>query len=231
MASFTELKERVWKCNLDLPKYGLVIYTFGNVSAVDREHGVIAIKPSGVSYELLRPEDIVIVDFENNIVEGRLRPSSDTKTHLVLYKHFPDIGGVTHTHATYSTAWAQAKKPIPILGTTHADHLKTDIPCAGPISAERIKQDYETETGYQIIETFSERPYREIEMVLIPSHGPFTWGATPEKAVYNAVVLEELAKTALLTFIINPDAPALPQALAEKHFFRKHGKDKYYGQD
>jgi L-ribulose-5-phosphate 4-epimerase len=231
MKTFAELKERVWKCNMDLPKHGLVLFTFGNASAIDRGLGVVAIKPSGVPYKTLTPDDIVVVDLDNRIVEGNLRPSSDTKTHLVLYRSFPEIGGITHTHATYSTAWAQARRSIPALGTTHADHLSGAVPCAAQLDPERIKRDYETETGYQIVEAMNGRSCREIEMILLPSHGPYTWGKTPEAAVYNAVVLEELAKTAFLTFMIEPQAPAIDPALAEKHFSRKHGKDKYYGQD
>jgi L-ribulose-5-phosphate 4-epimerase len=230
MNKYTSLKQRVFECNMELPAKGLVIYTFGNVSAIDRKLGVIAIKPSGVPYEDLKPEDIVIVDMENKVVEGNLRPSSDTKTHIVLYKNFPEIGGIVHTHATYSVAWAQAKKAIPILGTTHADHLFTEVPCTEVMNDDMIKGDYETETGNQIIQTFKNYDYKEVPMVLVASHGPFTWGETPEKAVYNSVVLEELAKMALFTLQINPNVDRLKQSIIDKHYFRKHGKNAYYGQ-
>ena len=230
MSIYQELKEIVWKCNMDLPKYGVVIFTFGNVSAVDRDKGTFAIKPSGVRYEDLNPDDIVIVDFDNNVIEGKLRPSSDTKTHSVLYRNFPTIGGICHTHSPYAVAWSQAMKPIPILGTTHADHLASDIRCTEVMSHDMIKGDYEEETGNQIIQTFQNLSYEEIEMVLVACHGPFTWGKTPEKAVYNSVILEELAKMAFWTLQIYPTTPSLKNTLIEKHYLRKHGKDAYYGQ-
>lgn len=230
MNKYDKLKQRVYDRNKELPKHGIVIFTFGNASAVDRNEGVIAIKPSGVSYDVLKPEDIVIVDLEGKIVEGRLNPSSDTKTHLVLYNHFPEIGGVVHTHSTCAVAWAQAAKPIPILGTTHADHLHIDIPCTDFMTQEMIQGDYEVETGNQIIKTFKQISYQEVEMVLVAGHGPFSWGKTPEKAVYNSVVLEELAKMALFTLQINPNVPKLDEALIQKHYQRKHGADAYYGQ-
>ncbi len=230
MNSFKELKEIVWKYNLQLPRYDLVTFTFGNVSAFDRQKGVFAIKPSGVPYDVLKPADMVIVDLENKIVEGSLRPSSDTKTHTVLYSNFPEIGAVCHTHSTYATAWAQAQKSIPVLGTTHADHLAADIPCTQVISEDRINGDYETETGNQILQTLEKLSYSEIEMVLVACHGPFTWGKTAEKAVYNSVILEELAKMAAITLNINPDTPALKKYLINKHYLRKHGKNAYYGQ-
>ena len=230
MGKFDEIKNRVYECNMELPQKGLVVYTFGNASAIDRNEGIIAIKPSGVSYDVLKPEDIVIVDLEGQIVEGSLNPSSDTKTHLVLYNHFPEIGGVAHTHSTYAVAWAQATKSIPILGTTHADHLHLDIPCTDFMTKEMIQGDYEVETGNQILKTFQNIFYKEVEMVLVAGHGPFTWGKTPEKAVYNSVVLEELAKIALLTLQINPDASILDETLIQKHYQRKHGSNAYYGQ-
>lgn len=232
MADYQELKQRTWEANLELPRQGLVLYTFGNVSTIDREQGVIAIKPSGVPYDRLQPGDIVIVDMDNKVVEGKLRPSSDTKTHLVLYKQFSTIGGVVHTHASYSTAWAQAMRAVTILGTTHADHLTMDIPCTEPMNEAQIKGDYEVETGNQIIRLFREQnlDYRAVEMVLVACHGPFTWGSSPEKAVYNSVILEELAKMALLTYQVNPLVPRLSAALIDKHFQRKHGKHAYYGQ-
>ena len=230
MSQYKELKEITWKCNMELPERGLVIYTFGNVSAVDREKGVIAIKPSGVPYKELKPEDIVVVDLENNVVEGKMRPSCDTITHIVLYRNFPEIGGVVHTHSTYATAWAQAAKPVPVLGTTHADHLAAGIPCTGIMTDEMIKGNYEEETGNLILEVFKKLSYKEVEMVLVANHGPFTWGKAPEKAVFNSAMLEELAKMAMFTLQINPDVPALKQRLIDKHYQRKHGKNAYYGQ-
>lgn len=230
--SYKELKEIAWRCNMELWHHKLIIYTFGNASAIDREKSLFAIKPSGIPYEKLKIQDMVIVDLDNKTVEGKLRYSSDTKTHSVLYKNFPDIGGVVHTHSPFSVAWAQAKKPIPVLGTTHADHLTNEIPCTEVMSNEMIKGDYEEETGNQIIQTFNKQKlsYKDIEMVLVASHGPFTWGSTPEKAVYNSVVLEELAKMALYTFQVNPDIKQIKKELIEKHYFRKHGKNSYYGQ-
>ena len=217
---------------MQLNKLNLVIYTFGNVSAVDRARGVFAIKPSGVPYEVLQQEDIVILDFDNNVIEGSLRPSSDTKTHAYLYRHWDDIGGIAHTHATYSVAWAQAQRDIPIFGTTHADHLTEDIPCAPPMSDDLIAGNYEHNTGIQILDCFRERglSYREVQMVLIGNHGPFAWGEDAAKAVYNSKVLEELAKMAFLTLQINPEAPRLKEALIKKHYERKHGANAYYGQ-
>ena len=230
MNPYKELKEVVWQCNLELPRRNVVIYTFGNVSAIDRDKDVFAIKPSGVPYDELTPDDIVVVDLQGNIVDGKLQPSSDTKTHAVLYDNFPKIGGVVHTHSTYAVAWAQAMQPIPIMGTTHADHLAGDIPCTEVMSDETIKGDYEEETGHQILHAFQDLSYEEIEMVLVACHGPFTWGKTPEKAVYNSVVLEELAKMAFLTLQINSQTPQLKSTLIDKHYQRKHGKNAYYGQ-
>jgi L-ribulose-5-phosphate 4-epimerase len=230
MSNYAELQRRVYECNLALPKHGIVIHNFGNASAIDREAGVIAIKPSGVLYDALKPDDIVIVDFNGRVVEGALRPSSDTKTHLVLYKAFPKIGGVVHTHSTHAVAWAQAAKPIPVFGTTHADYLHLDVPCTEFMSAEMIARDYEIETGNQILAAFANISYEEVEMVLVAGHGPFTWGRTPEKAVHNSVILEELARMALLTLQINPRAQRLNEALIQKHYQRKHGPDAYYGQ-
>lgn len=230
MGKFDEIKNRAYESNLELPRQGLVLYTFGNASAIDRNEGIIAIKPSGVSYDVLMPEDMVIVDLNGKIVEGKLNPSSDTKTHLVLYKNFPEIGGVAHTHSTYAVAWAQAAKSIPILGTTHADHLHLDIPCTDFMTKEMIQGDYEVETGNQILKTFQNISYEEVEMVIVAGHGPFTWGKTPDKAVYNSVVLESLAKMALFTMQINPNVVKLDQALIQKHYQRKHGANAYYGQ-
>jgi L-ribulose-5-phosphate 4-epimerase len=231
MSKYDELKRRVYECNMALPKHGIVIHNFGNASGIAREAGIIAIKPSGVLYEVLKPEDIVIVDLDGRVVEGSLKPSSDTKTHLVLYKAFPKLGGVVHTHSTYAVAWAQAAKPIPVLGTTHADYLHLDVPCTEFMPDDRIQHDYEIETGNQIVKTFTNVSYEEVEMVLVAGHGPFTWGKTPEKAVHNSVILEELAKMALLTMQINPRAPRLKEALIRKHYQRKHGPNAYYGQD
>jgi L-ribulose-5-phosphate 4-epimerase len=227
---YNTLKEQAWLCNMEIPKLGLAIYTFGNVSAIDRKKGVFAIKPSGVPYGKLKPADMVVVDLDNNIVEGKLRPSSDTRTHTVLYRNFSDIGGVAHTHSTYAVAWAQAMKPVPILGTTHADHLVEAVPCTEVMSDSMIKGDYEEQTGQQILNAFKKRSYKEVEMVLVACHGPFTWGSTPEKAVYNSAVLEELAKMAYLSISINPKVPQLKKTLIDKHYQRKHGKNSYYGQ-
>lgn len=232
MSKYTELKRECYEANMELNALGLVIYTFGNVSAVDRQHGVFAIKPSGVPYETLRPEDIVMVDFDNQIVEGSLRPSSDTKTHAYLYRHWENIGGVAHTHATYSVAWAQAQRDIPIFGTTHADHLTADIPCAPPMRDELIEGNYEHNTGIQIQDCFRERglSYEEVPMVLVGNHGPFAWGQTAAKAVYHSKVLEAVAEMAYLTLQINPQAPRLKDSLIRKHYERKHGANAYYGQ-
>lgn len=230
MSSLQKLKEQVWKCNLDLFKKGLVIYTFGNVSGIDRERGLFIIKPSGVPYEELSSDDMVVVDLNNKVVEGKLKPSSDTKTHAVLYRNFSNIGGIVHTHSTFATAWAQACKSIPVLGTTHADHAPVEIPCTDVMPDEKIKANYEEETGNQILDTFKNFSYEDIEMVLVAGHGPFTWGKTPEQAVYNSAVLEEIAKMALITLNINPDLKSLKQALIRRHFYRKHGKNAYYGQ-
>ena len=229
---YKDLKQECYEANMQLNALNLVVYTSGNVSAVDRENGVFAIKPSGVPYEDLKPEDIVIVDFDNNIIEGTMRPSSDTKTHAYLYKNWPNIGGVAHTHATYSVAWAQSQQDIPIFGTTHADHLTADIPCAPPMADALIEGNYEHNTGIQILDCFKEKnlSYEEVEMVLIGNHGPFAWGKNAAKAVYNSKVLEVVAEMAYLTLQINPNAPRLKDSLIKKHYNRKHGKDSYYGQ-
>ena len=229
---YKDLKQECYEANMQLNALNLVVYTFGNVSAVDRKNGVFAIKPSGVPYEDLKPEDIVIVDFDNNIIEGNMRPSSDTKTHAYLYKNWLNIGGVAHTHATYSVAWAQAQRDIPIFGTTHADHLTSDIPCAAPMADSLIEGNYEHNTGIQILDCFKEKnlSYEEVEMILIGNHGPFAWGKNAAKAVYNSKVLEVVAEMAHLTLLINPNAPRLKDSLIKKHYERKHGKDSYYGQ-
>lgn len=233
MSNFKDLKEKAYESNMRLPELGLVLFTFGNSSAVDREREVFAIKPSGVPYNELRPADMVVVDFDGRVVEGEMRPSSDTKTHAVLYKHWKQIGGIVHTHSTYGTAWAQTQQDIPILGTTHADHLTKDIPCAPVMNDEMIKGNYEEQTGHQIINAFKERDlsYEEVEMVLVANHAPFTWGKTVEKAVYNSAVLEEVARMAYLSLQIRPDAPRLKDTLIQKHWERKHGDDAYYGQE
>lgn len=231
-SKYKDLKQECYEANMQLNALGLVVYTFGNVSAVDRANGVFAIKPSGVPYEVLKPEDMVILDFDNNIVEGTMRPSSDTKTHSFLYKNWEDIGGIAHTHATYSCAWAQSQLDIPIFGTTHADHLTSDIPCAPPMSDELIQGNYEHNTGIQIIDCFKNKglSYQEVEMILIGNHGPFAWGKNAAKAVYNSKVLEVVAEMAYLTRQINPNAPRLKDSLIKKHYERKHGENSYYGQ-
>jgi L-ribulose-5-phosphate 4-epimerase len=230
---YDHLRESAYQANMQLPKLGLVLFTFGNVSAADHDQGVFAIKPSGVPYDELSPEKMVIVDFAGQTVDGKLRPSSDTKTHAVLYRHWPKVGGIVHTHSTYATAWAQAVLDIPILGTTHADHNTVDIPCAPPMEDKMIKGDYEYETGFQIMNCLRNRnlSYEEIEMILVGNHAPFSWGSTCEKAVYNSAVLESIAQMAWLTLQIRPDAPRLKDSLIKKHYERKHGPDSYYGQE
>lgn len=229
---YQTLKDECYEANMELPWLGLVLFTFGNVSAVDRDQGVFAIKPSGVPYPKLTPADIVICDYDGRVVAGSLRPSSDTKTHALLYKTWADIGGIVHTHSTYAVAWAQAGLDIPIFGTTHADHTHHDIPCAPALTDALIAGDYEHETGNQIIDLFAHKSlsHKEVEMVLLQHHGPFTWGKTAEKAVYNSAVLEEIARMAYLTRQINPDTPRLNDALRTKHYERKHGTTAYYGQ-
>ncbi|MEX2594306.1 MAG: L-ribulose-5-phosphate 4-epimerase [Anditalea sp.] len=231
--NYRTLKRECYDANRQLPELGLVVHTFGNVSTVDRENKVFAIKPSGVPYVQLKPEDMVIVDFDNNIIEGSMKPSSDTKTHAFLYKSWENIGGIVHTHSTYAVSWAQAQMDIPILGTTHADHLTADIPCAPPMADELIQGNYEHMTGQQILDCFKEKnlSYEEVEMVLIGNHGPFTWGKTASKALYNSMVLEEIGRMAYLTLQINPNAPRLKDSLIRKHYQRKHGKEAYYGQN
>ena len=232
-SKYKSLKQERYEATMQLDALDLVIYTFGNVSAVDRTNKVFAIKPSGVPYADLKPEDIVILDFENNVIEGEMRPSSDTKTHAYLYKNWENIGGIAHTHATYSVAWAQSQLDIPIFGTTHADHLTADIPCAPPMKDELIAGNYEQNTGIQILDCFKDKglSYEEVQMVLLGNHGPFTWGPTAAKAVYNSKVLEEVARMAYLTLQINPNAPRLKDSLIKKHYERKHGKNAYYGQN
>lgn len=233
MKIYQSIREQAYEANMQLPKLNLVLFTFGNVSAADQERGVFAIKPSGVPYEDLTVDKMVIVDFDGNTVEGDLRPSSDTKTHAVLYKNWSDIEGISHTHSTFATSWAQAQQAIPIYGTTHADHLTVDIPCAPPMNDEMIKGNYEYETGFQIINHFKALglSYKEVEMILVGNHAPFTWGKTAQKAIYNSAVLESVAQMALLTQQINPQAPRLKDLLIRKHFERKHGDGAYYGQE
>jgi len=232
MSSYKQIRDEAYEGNMQLPKLGLVLFTFGNVSVADHKAGLFAIKPSGVPYEELSPDKMVIVDFEGKTVDGKLRPSSDTLTHAVLYKHCAEIGGIVHTHSTYATAWAQSQTDIPILGTTHADHLTIDIPCAPPMEDSMIKGNYEYETGFQILNCLRDRKldYKEVEMILVGNHAPFTWGKTMKKAVYNSAVLEAIAKMAFITKQVNPNAPRLKDALIKKHFERKHGPDSYYGQ-
>jgi len=225
-----DLKEQVWKANMDLPKYGLVTFTWGNVSGIDRDRGLVVIKPSGVPYPELKPEHMVVLDLEGNKVEGDLKPSSDTPTHLVLYNNFKEIGGVVHTHSSWATSFAQAGRGIPALGTTHGDYFYGEIPCTRKMTKEEIEGDYEKETGNVIVETFANLNPIEIPGVLVNMHGPFSWGKDAADAVHNAVVLEEVAKMALRTFVLNPNIGPMDQNLLDKHFLRKHGANAYYGQ-
>ena len=237
------LKEKVCKANLDLVKHGLVLFTWGNVSAIDRATGLVVIKPSGVSYDDMKPSDMVVVDLEGNVVEGSLRPSSDTPTHLVLYKAFPEVGGIVHTHSTFATAWAQAGRDIPSLGTTHADYFHDDIPCTRDMKKLEVFGEYEKETGVVIVERFRKLKPMDTPAVLVRNHGPFAWGTDADNAVHNAVVLEEVAKMAFIAMTINKDfiganrdpyqadsAPSMNKHLIEKHYSRKHGPNAYYGQ-
>ena len=223
-----ELKQKVYEANMDLPKYGLVTFTWGNVSAIDRESGLFVIKPSGVDYDLLKPEDMVVMDLNGNKVEGKYNPSSDTPTHLELYKAFPEIGGVVHTHSTYATSWAQAGRSIPCYGTTHADYMYGEIPCARVLTQEEIDEGYEKNTGTIIIETFKDKDPMAVPAVLCTNHGPFAWGKDAKEAVHNAVVLEEVARMALFTEQLKPDVKPAPQRIQDKHYFRKHGANAYY---
>ena len=227
------LKEKVFQANLDLVKHGLVIFTWGNVSGIDRESGLVVIKPSGVDYDLLTPDDMVVMDLNGNKVEGRYRPSSDTPTHLELYKAFPEIGGIVHTHSSYATSWAQAGRSIPCYGTTHADYIYGEVPCLRCLTKEEIDEAYETNTGKVIIETLETRGINPVYTpgVLCTNHGPFTWGKDAAEAVHNAVVLEEVAKMATRTELINPKVQPAPDCIRDKHFFRKHGANAYYGQN
>ncbi len=227
-----DLKQKVYEANMDLPKYGLVTFTWGNVSAIDRESGLFVIKPSGVEYDKLTPEDMVVMDLEGNKVEGRYNPSSDTATHLELYKAFPEIGGVVHTHSSYATSWAQAGRSIPCYGTTHADYIYGEVPCVRCLTKEEIEAGYEANTGRLIVEEFINRCKEPMAVpaVLCKNHGPFTWGKDAKDAVHNAVVLEEVAKMAYRAEVINPRVDPAPQELQDKHYYRKHGANAYYGQ-
>ena len=228
-----QLKKEVYEANMELPKRGLVTYTWGNVSGIDREAGLFVIKPSGVDYEKLSPEDMVVLDLEGNVVEGKYRPSSDTATHLELYKKYPEIGGVVHTHSPWATSWAQASREIPCYGTTHADYFYGTIPCARNLTKEEIDAGYEKNTGTVIIETFEGLGINPMYTpgVLCANHGPFTWGKDAHDAVHNSVVLEEVAKMAAQAEVINPKLKLAPQEMQDKHFFRKHGENAYYGQN
>jgi L-ribulose-5-phosphate 4-epimerase len=232
-SQYHRLKQEAFEANMQLPKLGLVVYTFGNVSAFDRAKGVFAIKPSGVPYEKLKAHDMVVVDLDNRKVEGKLQPSSDTPTHSVLYRKLAGIGGVLHTHSPYAVAWAQAGRDIPLLGTTHADHLGVDVPCAKILSDERVRGDYEAETGRQMAECLAARRLKPLEapMMLVAGHGPFAWGSDAAKAVYHGKMLEELARMAWLTLALAPKQARLKKSLVDKHYLRKHGPNAYYGQD
>ncbi len=225
-----KLKEQVLNANLELPKRGLVIYTWGNVSGIDRGQGLVVIKPSGVPYEQLEARDMVVTDLEGNVVEGDLRPSSDLKTHLVLYRAFEGIGGIVHTHSTWATVWAQAGLSIPPLGTTHADYFYGEIPCTRRMTLDEIRGDYERLTGSVILEAFAGLDPKYVPGVLVNNHGPFTWGKDPAEAVHNALVLEQLAYMAYHTLNLNPGVNPISQGLLDRHFLRKHGKNAYYGQ-
>ena len=225
-----ELKQQVYEANMELPRRGLITYTWGNVSGIDRERGLFVIKPSGVDYDKLQPEDMVVMDLEGNKVEGKYKPSSDTPTHLELYKAFPQIGGIVHTHSPWATSWAQACRSIPCYGTTHADYFYGDIPCARNLTEEEISEAYEKNTGLVIIETFKEKNPVFVPGVLCANHGPFTWGKEGAEAVQNAVVGEEVANLAARTERLRADVPPAPQVIQDKHFMRKHGPNAYYGQ-
>lgn len=228
-----ELREEVYRANMELPERGLVVYTWGNVSGIDRAKGLVVIKPSGVEYEDLTPENLVVVDMDCRIVEGDMNPSSDTKTHVELYKSFAEIGGIVHTHSPHAVGWAQAGRDIPCYGTTHADYFYGSVPCTRNLTAQEVNDDYELNTGKVIAETFTERKIDPLAVpaVICHSHGPFTWGKNPAQAVYHAVVLEETAKMAMYTVNIFANAPQAPQYVLDKHYLRKHGPGAYYGQN
>jgi L-ribulose-5-phosphate 4-epimerase len=230
---YKTLREEAFEANMEIPRRGLAIYTWGNVSAFDPEKGVFAIKPSGVSYEKLSPESMVVVDLEGTVAEGRLNPSSDTETHRVLYREFAEIRGITHTHSPYAVAWAQAGRPVPVFGTTHADHGAEEIPCTDFMSEEAVRNNYELETGNLIVETFKKQKKNpaHMAMVLVAGHGPFAWGKNAAQSIYHAAVLEEVCKMALLTLTLDPRTAVLPEHIIRKHWERKHGPNAYYGQE
>jgi L-ribulose-5-phosphate 4-epimerase len=230
MGKYDALREEALAANLEIPKFKLAILTWGNVSAFDPQAGVFAIKPSGLDYDEMKADDMVVVDLEGKVVEGKLRPSSDTKTHLVLYKEFEGIRGICHTHSPHAVAWAQARRSIPCLGTTHADQTAGEIPCTGMITAEALARDYEMGTGELIAQTFKGKKPLEVPMVVVAGHGPFTWGKSAMDAVHYAAALEEVARMAILTYQINPAAAPLPEHVTRKHYERKHGLHAYYGQ-
>ncbi len=225
-----ELKESVCRANLDLVRHGLVIFTWGNVSGIDRDRGLVVIKPSGVSYDDMKPGDMVVMDLHGNRVEGRMKPSSDTPTHIFLYLHFPDIGGVVHTHSSWATSWAQARRSIPAYGTTHADYFYGEIPCTRPLTEEEVEDQYELNTGAVIVEAFKDLDPMAVPGVLVSQHGPFSWGKDEHDAVHNARVIDEVAKMACYTESLGNTTP-VDAYLLNKHYIRKHGKDAYYGQD
>lgn len=232
MYPYQSLREEAYEANMEIPRRNLAIYTWGNVSALDAAKAVFAIKPSGVSYEVLKPQDLVIVDLDGKVVDGKLNPSSDTKTHLVLYKNFSGIGGITHTHSCYAVSWAQACREVPVFGTTHADHGAESIPCTEYMNEEAVKRDYELETGNLIVDCFKNKGKnpQHMPMILVAGHGPFTWGADASKSVYNAAVLEEVCKMASISLSLNPSLRPLPEHIIRKHWERKHGDGAYYGQ-
>ncbi len=226
----SELKEKVYEANMDLWRKGMVIYTWGNVSGIDSDKGLVVIKPSGVDYDTMRPEDMVVVDLNGNVVEGKLRPSSDTPTHIVLYKEYPQMGGIVHTHSVHAVAYAQAGKSIPALGTTHADYFYGAIPCTRGLTAEEVEEAYEVNTGNVIVETLEGKDPMAVPGIVVKNHGPFAWGKSPADAVYNSVVMEKVAEMAYITSQINPNVLPAPQYIMDKHYFRKHGPNAYYGQ-
>ncbi|WP_315073683.1 L-ribulose-5-phosphate 4-epimerase [uncultured Clostridium sp.] len=225
-----KLKEKVYEANMELQRKGLVIYTWGNVSEIDRESGLVVIKPSGVSYDTMKPEDMVVVDLDGNVVEGKYKPSTDTPTHLVLYKEYSNIGGVVHTHSEWATTFAQAGICIPAFGTTHADYFYGDVPCTRDLTDEEISNEYEKETGNVIVETIGDKNPLEIPAIVVKNHGPFAWGKDADAAVYNAVVLDKVAEMAYKTMTLNKDVKGVKQHLLDKHYLRKHGANAYYGQ-